>query len=332
MSEEVISVDSLVKDFTSSKSETPKDKGEPAKPQPESAPNPEGEPISEPDAEILDEPDAKTDAKAEVEAADEATDDDEPSEDIFEVKLPDGKAEKLTKKQLLEGYLRQSDYSRNMNAEADKRKGWEAESAQIRQHQVAVLNALVERYHQDSPVARLTAKMKEAEEIGDDATALKLRLDIQDTQKAMEQNQRALAWEQEQDRIKAENTSKQYVAEQSEQLRARLPWIEKPEGQKKFQSTISKAMDKLGYTPEEISEISRRPNHKQAIAHYYAGKYLESLDSKPAVATALKGKAVAPSTGARTGTKNGKLDNASRQFDRNPTIDSLVSVYQAHKG
>jgi len=74
--------------------------------------------------------DAETDAD-EVEEEEAGSDDEEESEEatdeeVFELTGPDGKTETLTKQQLLEGNLRQADYTRKTQALAEQRKSADA--------------------------------------------------------------------------------------------------------------------------------------------------------------------------------------------------------------
>ncbi len=97
----------------------------------------------EPTDDAGDEPDESESDEEEIE---EASDEDEPedgeesededeepeSEPVYEVKV-NGKTEKVSLREALDGYQRQSDYSRSWQALADEKKQFQAEATQVRQ-------------------------------------------------------------------------------------------------------------------------------------------------------------------------------------------------------
>ena len=322
------SVDSIVQHFAGT---APAPNGEknsdPEQSQPDNVIEPEeqAETHSEDDLpEVIEDEESEEPKASEEETTEEA---EETEETPIELQLPDGSTRKMTKAELQKGILLQEDYSRKTQEIAEQRKAFETESQQIRQQQVAVLQALHDNYQTvNNPLIRMNQMLQEAQEIGDTETALRLRLDMQDEQKRQEQVSNALAWEKAQDETRQAEETKQYLAEQSKLLRERLPFISKPEGAEKFTKTVNKAMQKAGFTEAELAEM-KRPDHRNAVLAYYAGKYLETLEAKPAVASALKGKAVSPSSGARQSAKGNGVDAALSKLNQNPNQENLAAWF-----
>lgn len=246
----------------------------------------------------------------------------------FEVPMPDGTVKKVTAEEFNASYIPKAEFTRKTQEIAEQRKAFEQESQSFRQHQIAVLQALQDTYQsQANPLVTMQRQLQEANEIGDVETVLRLRLDMQDEQKRQEQISNALAWEKAQDAQRQQQDDSQFIAEQSKMLREKVPFLSKPEGAEKFTKLANKAMTKVGFTESDLAEM-KRPDHRNAMLAYYAGKYLETLEAKPAVASALKGKAVSPSPSARmTNTKTG-INAAFSKFDKNPNAEgSLAGIF-----
>ena len=182
----------------------------------------------------------------------------------------------------------------------------------------------------------LRGQYNQAIEDGDEDRATRLRLDIIDVERAVEKDKQALAYREAMEKQQKESAeqaeTEAHLSEQSRKLHERLPWLSKPNGKEKFQSTVAKAMQKVGYTAKEIEGI-KKPDHRDAMAYFYAGKYLESVEQRPQVAQALKGKAVSPSAKARNSNtgKNGQIATAFSQFNSNPNAQgALAGLFKAH--
>jgi len=274
------------------------------------------------------EADADTEAHEEIEATDESA---EPT-GRYNVTLPDGTTEKVPFKELRDGYLRQADYSRKTSELAAERQSLAAKEEALRQETISRLTALQERISTTQPLPLLHHLLNEAVSIGDEETANRLRFQILDLREKEKSVANALRLEREQEASQKESKTKaeteKFMEGERKALADKLPWVTKPEGQKKFQDVVSKALKHVGKDPKSI----KNPTAADAQLAYYAGKYLEMEASKPQVAAALKGKAVMPKPGGRSqeSGKAAKLDSALRQFDSNPKgTGSLAALFKA---
>lgn len=309
---------------------------DPEEPHPDTAKNPDGEPAKQepegtddeakkPEAEG-EEPEAK-----EIEAdSEEATEAAEPTK-LFNVPMPDGTTQKVTFKEMREGYLRQSDYSRKSNEFSAEKESFARESEQIRQRQLAVLEATEQRFQQLDPVAILKGQLKQAQEMGDTEEVLRLRLDIQETERVVEQNRRAAEWERHQNEQQKQQELTQKQTRERELLRQKVPELATKEGKDKFLTLANKALEKSGFSKDEIAEMSQLDHRWAIIAHGY-GKYLTQLEQRPKIAEAIQGKAVTlKQPGARQSDAKGTaMAEATRQFNKNPNAEgSLAGFFKA---
>ena len=328
---EELSVDSIAQHFI-----TPEKNSDPApsETQDDTLPEERAERNSESDDDGLPEviEDDESEDSEEAEITEQTTEEVETTEaKAFEVPMPDGTVKKVTAEEFNTSYVPKSEFTRKTQEIAEQKRAFEQESNQVRQQQIAVLQALQDSYHtQANPIVQLQRVLQEANEIGDVETALRVRLDIQDEQKRQEQVANALAWERAQEAQRQQADDSHYIAEQSQKLMEKMPILSKPEGVEKFTKSVNKAMTKVGYTEAELSSMTR-PDHRNAMLAFYAGKYLESLEAKPAVATALRGKAVSPTPSARQNVNGSKSDAAIQQLNKAPTAESLGNWFASRR-
>lgn len=323
-------IDSLATQFATA---TDKNTGDSDVSQPNTATKPEehAETHSEgdkPEADGLpdvEEPDAPKDDS--VETADDETDPDDKAEDFEEVQLPDGSVEKILRDELKKGYLRQADYTRKQQEATETFKAEVARIDQIKQQQLAALTAYNQKLEQIDPVSLLQAQRNQAAKIGDEAEYNRLGLAIMETKQQLAESKAAQAQLESERNAKAEADARAYIAKGYETLAKKLPGFADPAKREVFKSTITKSLQKVGYSDQEIANIG---DPRAAEVAYYAGKYLEMQNAKPKVAEALKGKAIAPSTTSRGSGKMGKTDAAQRTFNSNPSLDSLAGLFKAH--
>lgn len=304
------------------------DISDPEEPQPDTADEPEEHP--ETDSDGVDE--AESEEESEGDEPEEETEEEADSVEA-QIELDDGT--KVSLEEAKKGYLRQSDYTRKLQEVSDIRSKTEQEVSAIKQQQIDVLEALVAKARAFSPIPSLMQQLQEAQSIGDTEEVLRLRLDIEDAKKEEARFYQAYQWEKQQLESKQnseyEQSEKQFLQEQREKLSQRLPIVKNEEGQKKFLETVNKAAKELGWTSEELAGI-KKPDHRHAVALYYAGKYLDSIKAKPDVAQKLKGKAVTPSAGARKSDgKSSTVDAALRQFDKGHNAEAgLTNFFKSY--
>lgn len=261
--------------------------------------------------------------------AEETEQEDSDAETFYEVPQPDGGTRKMTAAEFTSSFVPKVEFTRKTQEIADQRKSFEAEAEAVRQQQNQVLEGLMNIYQsQANPLVAMQQKLREAIEDGDDHLVTKLRLDMHDEQKRQDQIANAFAYEKAKDETKMKKDDADYLLEQQRALKERMPILGKPEGARKFQDTVMKAMKKAGFTDEDMAAI-KRPDHRNAILAYYAGKYLASMESKPQIAATLKGKAVSPKTGVRKTGSGNKSDAAMAKFVERPTEDSLENYFTA---
>ena len=310
---------------------------DPAPSQPDDAGKPEerAETHSEGDDEglpdIIEEEESSVDDEGESEA--QETNEAEETEEVsaeakaFEIPLPDGTVKKVTAEEFNSSYVPKAEFTRKTQELAEQKKVFDQEAENTRQQTQSVLQQLVGFYQSEAnPIHQLARQYNEAIEIGDEITALRLKDAIRDEKEKQESVQNAYAYEMAKSEQKRKEDNASYIAEQARSLREKLPFLSKPEGKEKFDKAISKAMAKVGFSEAELNGMER-PDHRNAMLAYFAGKYLEGLEAKPAVAQALKGKAVSPTPGARRAGSGNKSDVALQSFVKNPTADGLAAWF-----
>lgn len=310
---------------------------EPEPSQPASTPEPDGEPHTaepEDDTEAEAKPDAGKEPEAEeLDADSEGTPEaDEADSKGFDVPLPNGETRKVPLKELREGYLRQEDYSRKISEVTQQQKAATEASQKFQQERLTLLTALNERYQALNPVGILQARLQQAQEIGDNEMALQLRLDINDVQKQVDQTAKAQEWEQAREAETKQLEDQQYLYDQQQALFKKLPDLATDKGKRdKFSGYVTKAMQHLGYSQEEISSV-KKPEHRNAMALHLAGKYLEQQAQRPVIAEAIKGKTVTAKPGARVQDAGSAKSASLRSFDNAADpVAGLAGMFRAFK-
>jgi hypothetical protein len=244
--------------------------------------------------------------------------------DFVEIAHKDGTTERVSVDQLREGYLRQSDYSRNMNAFSEEKKAFEAQAEQVRQQQVAVLNGLQQRFQQLDPISILTGQLQQAVAIGDIEEANRLRLDISDVREQMRAVDSALQYERRKDEEANQMSRQEHLTKHREELFAKMPFIKESGGSQKFQDSVSYAMQKVGISPEEVGD---KPDHRNAMLAYYAGLYLKTQEAKPQIAQAIRGKVVSPKPQARQDQAARSKAQLEAAFDKEPSLENFAKLF-----
>lgn len=243
----------------------------------------------------------------------------EPAAD--EVVLPDGT--KVSKDEVVKGYLRQSDYTRKQQDLAEMRQKAEQEIAQYRDVQLQKIQEYEKHITESDPIGRIDAAIKDAAEIGDIDEVN--RLEIQRIKtiahlQAVKADRDALMEKKRQDEA---GRIREYLDRGREELSARIPELKDPSKREATKSAIAGAFREVGFSDTEIANLG---DPRAAQIAYYAAKYLESTKVTPEAAQKLKGKAVTPSTAARQSTS--RSDAALRNLSENPSVDSLAKTFK----
>lgn len=245
----------------------------------------------------------------------------------YDVTLPDGTVQKIPVEELQKSYLRQEDYTRKTQELSQERQQFDVQAGEIRQKQVAVLEGLQQRYQQLDPLNIISQQREAAMKIGDIEEANRLGLVMVDVEKKLRQVDQAVDFEKQKDAENGRQSDVEYLAQQRQAIFSKLPILSTPEGGQKFQAAVSKAMQKVGYTAEELQAMTR-PEARTAELAYYAGLYLQSQEAKPAVLEAIKGKVINPAPQGRQNTQTASKQAAIQRFDRleNPTIEDYMQT------
>jgi hypothetical protein len=254
---------------------------ETAPPSPARDQKPEPEP-EEPEQPEQPEPGPET---APDDGADEDEDDDEadpqeaPSDEpeLYEVKVGD-KVEKVSKDELLRGYQRQSDYSRNMNALAEQRRAAEAEVQRIaaeRQHYAQEL-ATVESVLRSALPHRPTPQDYEQDPIGSVQQERRWQDAAGQLQHVMaERKAAAEAWEEQQRQMQ-----QQMLQQAREKLTEYLPEWSKPEVAQREKPKVAEHLRSIGYTDAEIGQAA---DPRALVLARESMLYRQLMASKPQV-------------------------------------------------
>jgi hypothetical protein len=272
---------------------------EPPAPDAETTPSPEDRPEVE----------AEQSADAEPEAQSE-----EP--ELFAVPGPDGKELKVTLEELRGGYLRQADYTRKRQAQAEAEKQTAAETQAAReqrtqyQEQLGQLKTALESLTPPEP------KRDQFEDPNEYAVKRLEWNEHQDRLKTVTEAQQRVAWEAAQDKVKQHNAR---VAEENDKLLLAIPeWKDaaKAKGESEKMWATAKA---YGFTDDLIGQID---DHRTLLVLRDAMRYRELQAKKPEaqrriqqVKSATPGGLKAPVQGAGYKRALDQLAKSGRQED-----------------
>lgn len=256
------------------------------------------------------------------------------ADDLIEITVADGTKQKVSLDDLKSGYLMQSDYTRKTTELEKEREQLQQSYTQLEAQFLQSAQALLTRYnpisHLKSQREALVKEAIEAREIADDVTFTAKRLDLFELDKQIEQIEREVqTLFQAAEHQSATMTAKQIAAER-EALFAAIPELDKPEKQKEFREATYKALQKVGYTEEQMRQMSNSVDAKQAQLAYYAGKYFEMQNAAPQVAKKIQDKVVTPkpsSSPTRQGVNTSLLDTLKRDPNNELAIGALLKPF-----
>lgn len=241
----------------------------------------------EADADAEEDPDAEEDA--------EDTDDPKPLEDSVTIKMDDG--EQITLAELKKGYLRQSDYTR-------KRQ----EEAQIAQRADQLAQQYGQSLQQAQMIAQAFMPKRPDPALLDYDQAEYLR-----QERAYNQAHQYLAYTQaEQQKLNQEQQQKQQaerqqmIAHERQLLLESMPELKSEPARQKMQAELAEAVKSFGFEPNELENVY---DHRVIKALIYANKALQAEKSqadvkKKVTAKAEKAKPVSQPKRTRNSTRN----------------------------
>lgn len=272
-----------------------------------------------------DEADAEDeDGAADEDGSEEDEGDGEPLPDTTEVTVEiDGKTEKVTLKELRNGYLRTADYTRKTQQLAEQRRALEPEFAAVRE----------ERAHY---AAILPALAQQLQELQKAQTPDMDRLWAEDPIEWVRQNalkeereKRLAAVQQEQARLQAvaakeqQNALAQHVASQREELQKLVPEARDKAKWDALRPKIREYAVSIGFTEEEVKSTY---DARAVAALVKAMRYDELMTKKPRPVTA-KAPASAPQQAATPARKHTELSKARMRLAKTGSTRDAAAVF-----
>jgi hypothetical protein len=230
-------------------------------------------------------------------------------ERYIEIETPEGVV-KVAEQELKQSYFRQSDYTRKTQELAQARMQQEGDF-------LAQTTAIIEKY---SPLTQLEAnrnhilaQAKEAYEIGDNETLTARRLDLRDIDDAINSTKQEIDTLLKAKQWHDEQISAQQKADAKEVILNAYPELKNPEKAKEFQVLTYNALEKVGYSADEMKRLTGNPDPKQALLAYAAGKYFEMQNKAPEVAKNIQDKIVSVKPSAtKTNNKQSEIQSLQR--------------------
>lgn len=259
------------------------------------------------------------------EEEDDATEGD--PEPFYTVKI-DGKEERVTLKEALDGYQRNKDYTRKTQEVAEVRKALDAETAGARQQRTEYVNILKvlnerlgaadqERTEADWNALRASDPTKYATEWTDFQRRTEQRNAIKAEQTRVETEQRA----------EDTNKFKAYLTGERTKLQAALPILKDPvKGPEEIKAIRKFASDTFGYSE---AELDKAYDHRILLIVNMARQWDNHSKALAAARTKVKRAPDLPEPGPRTPLVNRKARAKAEQMktlERTGKIDDAVAL------
>lgn len=269
--------------------------------------------------------DDSDDSEEDADAEDsEETDEDEQEPDniLYTVKV-DGEEQKVTLDELQRGYSGQKFIQKGMQENAELKKQAESAYVALTQERQELQNLV----QQVQAGALTPPKEPDMEAFRDDPFGWH-EAQMSYSKKMQEYNaQVAQVTEQLQRQSQADMQLRaQYAQAEAQELVKKLPELKDPEKAKAFSESLTTAAEKLGYTKEEIAQIT---SHRDMETLYYASLWLKSQggDSKKIVAEKSK-KARKPIKAGvkKTAGRNQQRKSQLAKLRQSGSIDDALSL------
>jgi hypothetical protein len=234
-------------------------------------------------------------------------------ERYIEVKTPNGVVkytEKEIAHELQQNLFRQDDYTRKGQQRAE-------EYRQLQSDFINKSTALIEKFN---PLTQLEAhrnnlinQAKEAYEIGDNETLIARRLDLMELEKTINATQQEIDTLYKAKQWQDEQITAQQLSVEREKLFNAIPELKNPEKAKEFQTLTYNALSKVGYSADDMAQMTKKVDAKQALLAYAAGKYFEMQNKAPEVAKNIQDKIVSVKPSAtKTNNKQSEIQSLQR--------------------
>jgi hypothetical protein len=265
----------------------------------------------------IDEPEQSAEQNSEIAKTTDAPP--QVEERYIEIETPEGVV-KVNEQELKQSYFRQSDYTRKTQELAQARMQQEGDF-------LAQTTAIIEKY---SPLTQLEAnrnhilaQAKEAYEIGDNETLTARRLDLRDIDDAINSTKQEIDTLLKAKQWHDEQISAQQLSAEREKILTAIPELKNPEKAKEFQTLTYNALSKVGYSPDDMENMTKKVDARQAQLAYYAGKYFEMQNKAPEVAKNVADKIVTPKPSASS-TSSDRLTNTLTKLKQNPSNENAM--------
>jgi hypothetical protein len=271
-------------------------------------------------------PEQPTEPEVEAEQEQEAeSSESEEEPQTFTVKI-DGKEVQVPLSELLNGYQRQSDYTRKTMEAAEQRKAADAETQKAQQERVEYNSKLERMAVQLEGVLEQQSQIDWAALIESDPVEyLKQQQLFQQRQALYQQNmqeRQQLAQQYQNEQAQAHQS---YLAQQQEDLLAKLPdWKDDAKAAAE-KTAISKFLQEQGFEAEDISSIA---DHRHVLIARKAMLYDQLMAKANVQAKKVQ---EAPQRVVKPGvTSNGTADGrtaAAKNHAKHGTVESAASVF-----
>jgi len=267
--------------------------------------------------------DVDTDVDTDVDVDADSDTDAEPQ--TFTVKI-DGKEVQVPLSELLNGYQRQSDYTRKTMEAAEQRKAADAETQKAQQERVEYNSKLERMAVQLEGVLEQQSQIDWAALIESDPVEyLKQQQLFQQRQALYQQNMQERQQLAQQFQNEQAQAHQSYLAQQQEDLLAKLPdWKDDAKAAAE-KTAISKFLQEQGFEAEDISSIA---DHRHVLIARKAMLYDQLMAKANVQAKKVQ---EAPQRVVKPGvTSNGTADGrtaAAKNHAKHGTVESAASVF-----
>lgn len=267
---------------------------------------------------------AENDEEVEYEADDDGeVDEAELNEDQLVTVKINGKTEQIPLKEALQGYQRQSDYSRNMNQLRDQRVALEQEQGSVSQERAqyaVLLQALQEQLQSMAPQEPDWARLHEEDPINFPLVEKQWR-DHKERLAATQLERERVAMlqqqEQQQNMARVVDQGREYLANQVPEWR----------DQKKWQEARGKLVEygqKVGYSPEELSQAY---DPRAILVLDKARKYDELMANRPKPQRARGPKPMRSGSSSSSPRQQTNVTRAKQRLAQTGSVDDAARLF-----
>lgn len=211
------------------------------------------EAVEEVDEEVDDSEEESEEVVTEEESEEEPSAEAE-EEYIFSVQI-DGEEQEVNHNELIQGYQRQSDYTRKTQSLAEERKAFEAEKAKIAEERNQLVAMLQQQQSNNPALDKFKdvnwQELKEYEP----EKYLMLREEQREAERSQQESQAELQRQTQAQQQEYQAQLQRFLAEEDAKLVDRIDGWGDPESKKEIQQSIAKYAKDIGYSDEELGNL-----------------------------------------------------------------------------